>query len=144
MIQPMEMRTDSLGRKSLVVYSLGNFISNMRTRDTRGGAMVRVRLSRDMLGRAVIDTADYRLVFTVPPTKHVPNFRLIPVEAAENNSQNDIPDEWRAHCRAFTRSAEAVFSKYNRDVPRDSSSLIPRLVPLPAICPSDHKMTVVR
>ena len=136
-IQPMEMRTDSLGRKAFVVYSLGNFISNMRTRDTRGGAMAHVRLTRDMLGRAVVDTADYRLFFTVPPTSAVPNFRLIPVEAVSDPSRTDIPSQWRTACSEFTRSAEAVFRKHNRSVPRDSSSLLPRIFPLPAINPSD-------
>lgn len=137
-IQPMEMRTDSLGRRALVVYSLGNFISNMRTRDTRGGAVAHVRLTRDLLGRAVVDTADYRLFFTVPPTPAVPNFRLIPVEVVSDHSRTDIPLQWRNACSDFTRSAESVFRRYNKDVQRDSSSLRPRIFPLPAINLSDH------
>ncbi|WP_295731735.1 CapA family protein [uncultured Muribaculum sp.] len=123
-IQPMEMRTDSLGRRATVVYSLGNFISNMRTRDTRGGAMVRVRLSRDMFGRAVIDTADYRLFFTLPPLPSVANFRVIPVEAVCDESRNDIPSQWGVRCKEFIRSAESIFGKHNKCVPRDTSSLI--------------------
>lgn len=137
-IQPMEMRTDSLGRRALVVYSLGNFISNMRTRDTRGGVVAHVRLTRDLLGRAVVDTADYRLFFTVPPTPAVPNFRLIPVEVVSDPSRTDIPVQWRNACSDFTRSVESVFRRYNKDVQRDSSSLRPRIFPLPAINLSDH------
>lgn len=141
-IQPMEMRTDSLGKRALVVYSLGNFISNMRTRDTRGGAVVHVRLSRDMLGRAFVDTADYRLFFTLPPTPSVDNFRLVPVEVVYDDSRNDIPAQWRMRCGEFVRSADSIFRKHNKDVPRDSSLLISRIMPLPAICPDDHMLPV--
>jgi poly-gamma-glutamate synthesis protein (capsule biosynthesis protein) len=139
-IQHMEMRRNADGHKALVVYSLGNFISNMRTRDTRGGAVVHVRLTRDGSGRAVIDTADYRLLFTVPPTPACRNFRLIPVEAADDRSRTDLPEQWRNCCREFTGSAEAVFHKYNIGVSRDSSSILPRLLPLPSLNPGDNKL----
>lgn len=115
-IQPMEMRTNRNGKQSLVVYSLGNFISNMRTPDTRGGAMVRVHLSRTPQGDPVVEDASYRLVFTVPASDSG-NFRLVPVEAC------DAP-QWLGRCRSFTRNAEAVFSRHNKGVERDSTSIV--------------------
>ena len=43
-IQPMKVvRNEKEGKDVLLVYSLGNFISNMKTADTRGGALVRPR-----------------------------------------------------------------------------------------------------
>ena len=40
-VQPIEVREDSLtNEKHLVVYSLGNYISNMSARRTDGGLMV--------------------------------------------------------------------------------------------------------
>ncbi len=114
-IQPMEMRIGTGGAKSLVVYSLGNFISNMRTPDTRGGAVVKVHLSRTPQGKAVVDDASYRLVFTIPASD-TGNFRLVPAEAC------DAP-AWRDRCRLFTQNAEAVFSRYNKDVRRDTSAI---------------------
>lgn len=81
-IQPMEMRTDTAGRRQLVVYSLGNFISGMKTRDTRGGAMLEVRLGRDSLGHAVVKDANYSLVFTVPPTSGR-NYRLVYADSCD-------------------------------------------------------------
>ncbi|MDE7444006.1 MAG: CapA family protein, partial [Muribaculaceae bacterium] len=116
-IQPMEMRTDSLGRKRLLVYSMGNFISNMKTVDTRGGAVVNVSLRRDILGRPRIDCASYRLVFTVPPTREVNNFRVVPVEDCNDS-------EWGSRCRAFVKSAEAVFGRHNVDVTRDTTLMM--------------------
>lgn len=108
------MRYNAQGRKVLLVYSLGNFISNMKTRDTRGGAMVKVSLKRDADGRAVVDKADYRLVFTVPPSDGG-NFRLVPVEKYYDAT-------WKSQCKAFEASAENIFIHHNVDVLRDTTS----------------------
>lgn len=117
-IQPMEMRYNELTQKNtLLVYSLGNFISNMKTRDTRGGAMLKVSLSRDINGQAQVDSASYRLVFTIPPTGNNDNFRLVPVEKYHSGS-------WASQCQAFTKAAEDIFNKHNINVPRDTTTII--------------------
>lgn len=102
-IQPMEMRRRPDGSQALVVYSLGNFLSGMKTDDTRGGAMVRVRLKRDSKGRALVDGADYSLVYVDP------GFRLVPVADAQDSRS-----------KSFRRNAEAIFKKHNVNVPADS------------------------
>ncbi len=112
-IQPMEMRHNAHGRNVLLVYSLGNFISNMKTRDTRGGAMAKVVLTRDAEGRAVVDKADYRLVFTVPPAAGH-NFRLVPVERYDGSA-------WKSQCKAFELSADNIFLRHNVGVMRDTT-----------------------
>jgi len=108
-IQPMEMRRDSLGRNALVVYSLGNFISNMRTRDTRGGALAHVTLRRDSTGRARVDTAAYSLVFTLPPGDGRKNYRLV-------NPDSCGSPKWQHHATAFARTARDIFRRHNRGV----------------------------
>lgn len=116
-IQPMEIRHNLKHNKDiLVVYSLGNFISNMKTRDTRGGATIKVTLKRNKKGIAYIENASYRLFFTIPPTNKNQNFKLSPVEKLTNG-------EWNNQCKAFTQSAEAIFSKHNRNVPRDTTNI---------------------
>ena len=115
-IQPMEMRRRADGSNVVVVYSLGNFISNMKTVDTRGGAMVKVNLERDDEGRAHVASADYRLVFTVPPSAVSGNFRLVPVE---NCTKGDVG----AKCKAFTQSAERIFNKHNVGIGRDTVTI---------------------
>lgn len=77
-IQPLEIRTDSVtGKQHLVVYSLGNYISNMKVRATDGGMMVRLVLEKDSATR-VADCA-YSLVYTARPIKSgKKNFQLIP------------------------------------------------------------------
>lgn len=108
-IQPMEMRTRPDGRRQLLVYSLGNFISNMKTNDTRGGAMVRVRFERDSLGRARVGSAAYSLVFVEPPSAASRNHRLVPAHLSGNPL-----------AKVFRRNAEAIFNKHNVGVPADS------------------------
>ncbi len=104
-IQPLEMRRRDDGRNCLICYSLGNFISNMKTRDTRGGAMLEVKLARDSMGRAVVDDANYSLVFTVPPTAGK-NFRLVRPDSCDAAA-------WRQHAKAFAAKAREIFTKHN-------------------------------
>lgn len=112
-IQPMEVRhNDTLGKDVLVVYSLGNFISNMKTRDTRGGAIVRVSLVRGRDGVARFDSAKYDLVFTVPPTSSSENYRLVPFDECKG--------VWSDACKAFVASAEKIFNEHNIRVERVS------------------------
>ena len=119
-IQPMELTPGPDGRQGLTVYSLGNFISGMRTADTRGGAIASVTLRRDSLGRAYVADAAYRLVFTLTPVSPGENFRLIP---AEQPAPDPLRNDQR---REFVRRADEVFSRHNISVPRDS-------LPIPGI-----------
>ena len=112
-IQPMKVvENDSTGRKSLVVYSLGNFISNMKTGDTRGGALVRATIERDSTGTARFSDADYDIFFSSKPTGAGDNFSVIPSWMPEK-----IPAAQRAHWDLFARSARRIFDKHNVGVP---------------------------
>jgi len=115
-IQPMELRinkADTLDRH-LVVYSLGNFISNMKTRDTRGGVMVKVSLKRTLDGRPYIAGARYAPVFTVPAGGGR-NFKLV------NATDTLHASPWEYHRSRFMRSATGIFDEHNVNVPIDSA-----------------------
>lgn len=100
-VQPMTMTTLPSGEDGLVVYSLGNFISNMKTRDTRGGAMLRVRLRRGDDGKVRIDHAAYTLVYT-EPSDGSHNYRLVwPDESSDTRAG------------AFSRAARELFGSHN-------------------------------
>lgn len=109
-IQPMEIRTGPTGRPVLLVYSLGNLVSNMKTIDTRGGAMVRVKIERDPSGVAHVASAAYSLIHVVPPSAADENYRVMPAHRCSHVNVND-----------FRRNAERIFNKYNVNVPVDSS-----------------------
>lgn len=121
-IQPMEIRHNATtGRDVLLVYSMGNLISNMRTRDTRGGAMVRATIGRDSTGRARVESAEYIPHFTVPGTSPRDNFRVVALPEG-TPVDSVIPAAWRPQARAWLNSAIPVFNRHNRGVPRAKTS----------------------
>ncbi|MDE6255606.1 MAG: CapA family protein [Muribaculaceae bacterium] len=113
-IQPMMVvDNEKTGKKSLVVYSLGNFISNMKTGDTRGGALVRAVIGRDQNGKPVFKEANYDTFLSAKPENNSQNFRVIPSWMPES-----IPASQKEHWNIFNRGAEKIFNQYNKDVPR--------------------------
>ncbi|MDE6513028.1 MAG: CapA family protein [Muribaculaceae bacterium] len=108
-VQPMEMLQGPDGKQSLLVYSLGNLISNMKTNDTRGGALVRVHLDRDSLGQARVASAAWSPVFVEPPSASNPNFRLVNPTTSTNPK-----------AKVFLRNATDLFDRHNINVPYDT------------------------
>lgn len=117
-IQPMEIRQNpTTGKPVLLVYSMGNLISNMRTRDTRGGAMVKAVIERDSTGTARVREAEYMPHFTVPADLGKTNYRVVMLpEGSKVDSL--IPVQWRPQAKAWLDSAIPVFNRHNIDVPR--------------------------
>ncbi len=112
-IQPMKVvRNEKEDKDVLVVYSLGNFISNMKTGDTRGGALVNVRVERDETGKARFKNASYDTFFSAKPNGKGTNFKVYP-----SCYSDSIPASQQAHWQLFNRSAEKIFSTYNVSVP---------------------------
>lgn len=111
-IQPFELRPNRYypERNVLLVYSLGNFISNMKTADTRGGAMVQVKLFRGDDHKAVVQSADYRLLFTIPGTSPSNNYRVMEVDSVPEGST------WKSRANEFKRRALNIFDKHNINV----------------------------
>lgn len=109
-VQPMELRPNRYrpDRQVLVVYSLGNFISNMRTADTRGGALVHARLRRDSDGVARLAEADCRLLFTTPPVSRSDNFRVVEADSVRGT--------WQSHARNFAGRTRATFARHNKGI----------------------------
>ncbi len=111
-VQPIEVRTDSLTNdKHLIVYSLGNFISNMSARRTDGGLMVRMELVKDSTTR--LNNCEYSLVWTARPMQSgKKNHQLLPI----NLSADSIPLQARNSLKIFTNDARTFFSKHNQGI----------------------------
>lgn len=111
-VQPIEVRQDSLTNdKHLVVYSLGNFISNMSARKTDGGLMVRMELVKDSTTR--LSKCEYSLVWTARPIQSgKKNHQLLPV----NLPLDSIPLNARNSLKIFTDDARALFKSHNRGI----------------------------
>lgn len=113
-IQPMKMVANPVtGKNSVVVYSLGNFISNMKTADTRGGALVNVTVTRDADGKAYVEKATYDTLFSAKPDGGRSNFTVIP-----SWMEDRIPAAQRNHWTIFNNSASRVFDSHNEGIER--------------------------
>lgn len=114
-IQPMEFRPNRYypEKDVFIVYSLGNFISNMKTADTRGGAVAQLKLFRDKRNVAKMKNPAYRLIFTVPGTSPQNNFHLLEVDNVEG--------VWKSRAEEFGRRARNIFNGHNINVPEASN-----------------------
>ena len=113
-IQPMEIRhNEEYNKDCLVVYSLGNFISNQQRRDTKGGALIKVTLERDLVGKVTLKAADYSLVFCQQPLNGTRKYKVVPVEKCE--------PAWKSICNAFEKSAVSILDKHNIKVGRKAA-----------------------
>lgn len=110
-IQPMHHTADGV-----VVYSMGNLVSGMRTTDTRGGAMVKMHLKRDADGKAIIDEVSYRLVYTLPgqPGKRTDKLIFVDTDTDITTRAGDMAPR----CRAFVTNAVRTFDRHNTNVKR--------------------------
>lgn len=103
-VQPIEIvHNDREDKDVLIVYSLGNFISNMKTTDTRGGAYVKARVEREPDGRVVFKSASWDTLFAAKPVGPRSNFRVIPSWMPDS-----IPAGQRQHFEMFERNARRV------------------------------------
>lgn len=113
-IQPMKVvHSEAHDKDCLVVYSLGNFISNMKTGDTRGGAMVTCLVERAPGGKAYFKSAVYDTFFAAKPDGGArSNFQVIPSWMSDK-----VPAAQRGWWNTFNTAARRVFSSANINVP---------------------------
>lgn len=111
-LQPMEIRKDSIrNTEHVVVYSLGNFISNMSVRKTDGGAMVKLELSKDSVTR--VDKCEYALVWTERPAlSRRKNYRLLPV----NYPQDSLRQASVIKFTLFRDDSRALLDIHNKGI----------------------------
>lgn len=83
------------GNDNIVVYSLGNFVSNQRKPKTGGGAMVRVELTAKD-GKFTVSNAGYYLTWVYTPiVKYRKKFYILPCSEFENKPDFfDKPDAY--------------------------------------------------
>lgn len=136
-IQPMEIRTDG-HRQHVVVYSLGNFISNMRAPHTDGGVMVTLELEKFPLINHPIPPhflpekatlshqpipfvkpycqlihCDYTLVWTLRPEWNATrNFQLIPADYPIHS----LPQAAQNKRKFFLTKSRELLNTPNHDI----------------------------
>ena len=109
-VQPMEVRPDpKTPAKHLIVYSLGNFISNMSKENTDGGAMVKMVLSKKG-GITRLEDCSYSLVWTSRPVlSKKKNYELYPASFINQLIQDE---EFKPFSK-FLDNTRSLFGKHN-------------------------------
>ena len=107
-VERMEMRhSNAYDKDVLLVYSLGNFISNQRDIDSRGGAMVKVSVTMNG-AKPLVHDARYKLFFVQKPSYRGENYVVIP----ENRPELIRPDSRGEFTRFMQRTHDLVVCHY--------------------------------
>ena len=111
-VQPLELRTDSLTKQQhLVAYSLGNFISNMTSRRTDGGLLLKLELTKDSTTR--ISHCAYSLTWTARPVlSGKKSYTIYPADTPADS----LPTEARNRLKIFIDDTRTLLQKHNRNV----------------------------
>lgn len=112
-LQPMTAEADSSGYRRPVVWSMGNFVSNQRTRRRDGGAMIKLDLA-SRGDTTVITDAGYILTWVYTPTEQGKRrFYVLPCAAFENRPEFfQSPSHYDA-MRVFIRDARRLLDSLN-------------------------------
>lgn len=112
-LQPMEIVKDSrTPARHVIVYSLGNFISNMSKEKTDGGAMVRLKLQRIFRITRLVD-CEYALVWTSRPVlSQKKNFELYPAIFVDKPIRNEELNSMKR----FLKGARDLLDKSNKGI----------------------------
>ena len=113
-LEPMEIRhSKAFDKDVLLVYSLGNFISNMNDIDCRGGAMVKVKVSMNG-SKPVIKDPRYKLFYVQKPSYRGDNYIVIP-----ENRPDLLRDGSRGEFNRFMQRAHDLVMSHNKGVEQE-------------------------
>lgn len=112
-LQPMEIRDQAHSLdKNIVVYSLGNFISNMSARRTDGGAIFKLELTK-INNITKISNCSYSLVWTSRPAlSKKKNYIIYPV----TGKRDSMNVEEIKYLNIFTKDARELLDKHNKGI----------------------------
>jgi poly-gamma-glutamate capsule biosynthesis protein CapA/YwtB (metallophosphatase superfamily) len=104
------------GNDDVVIYSLGNFISNQRKPKTDGGSMVRIDLTRTG-EKYNISNAGYYLTWVYTPIeKYRKKFFILPCSEFENKPDFFDKPEAYLHMKKFISDSRKLFNEQNIDI----------------------------
>ncbi len=113
-VQPIEQKTVAEEDK-LTVWSLGNFVSNMQTRPTRGGLMVGATIQKSEK-EITIKEAHYYLIYVMKKSEGaVTQYYVLP-DFDYNAYDADFIDSKNAtHYANFMSDSRKLFAKHNQN-----------------------------
>ena len=112
-IQPMEWRrNDSLKKDQLVVWSLGNFVSNQRKQYTDGGTTFKITLQKES-GHTRIKDAGFQLTWVYNPTiDGKKQYYILPAARYENDTVL-LDKQSQADLKVFLNDSRELLNSSN-------------------------------
>ncbi|UKN00558.1 CapA family protein [Paracrocinitomix mangrovi] len=118
-LEPMvwEKQEAEEGKESLIVYSLGNFVSNQRKRYTDGGSMFKMTFKKEG-NKTFLKDAGYILTWVYTPTEdNKKKYYVLPAAQYENNAEFFDNSESYEKMKAFIKDSRELFGTENVAVP---------------------------
>lgn len=117
-LQPMEYyEKTTKHHEQLVVFSLGNFVSNQRKRKTDGGAMVGLTLTKKG-GETVISDSGYYLTWVNKPIINgARKFEIVPCAEYEEKEYSQMDGESINQMKIFMNDSRTLLNSENISVP---------------------------
>lgn len=116
-LQPMEyLPSSENGEERMVVYSLGNFVSNQRKPNTDGGAMVRLVLEKTPTGTRISEKGYYLTWVHKYKDANKNKYEILPCAFLTEEQKDLISQENQQQMQSFITNSRSLFEQNNVDV----------------------------
>ena len=117
-VQPMHWyKAGNKTAESLVVYSLGNFVSHQRTFPRDGGAVFKLILNKDAHGKISIKNATYTLTWVHEPViENKKHYYVLPARAYEDRKGFFKDEKHYEKMLRFTVHASSLLNTNNTEI----------------------------
>jgi poly-gamma-glutamate synthesis protein (capsule biosynthesis protein) len=113
-LQKMEYIPKSEENKEhLIAYSLGNFVSNQRTRKRDGGAMLKITLSKEDEETKISNAGYYLSWVNKPIINDKRTFEIVSCSMLESNDFLDMDSSSKEKLKLFISDSRALLEKEN-------------------------------
>jgi poly-gamma-glutamate synthesis protein (capsule biosynthesis protein) len=110
------LNNDSTGREGVVVYSLGNFVSNQRKPKTDGGSMVRIELTWTDNELKITDAGYYLTWVYTPVVNYRKKFYILPCTEFENKPDFFKNQSDYSQLKKFITGSRTLLNKQNLSI----------------------------
>ncbi|MDC3253046.1 CapA family protein [Crocinitomicaceae bacterium] len=112
-VQPIVKKSIN-NEDKLTVWSLGNFVSNMQTRPTRGGLMVGATIKKEGQKIAIKNVEHYLVYVLKKKEGEVTQYYILPDFNYNAARPNFMDSKNTTYFKNFMEDSRALFTKYNR------------------------------
>jgi poly-gamma-glutamate synthesis protein (capsule biosynthesis protein) len=113
-IQKMEyVKEEKQNKEHLIAYSLGNFVSNQRTRKRDGGAMLKLTLVKDEKGVNISNYGYYLTWVDISLIDNKKKYEIIPCSVSELNNFDGMNTKSIEKMRLFLKDSRVLLKSQN-------------------------------